>query len=136
MKTFARTQLAAFIASLLDYWVTISGVEWFAMQPVWASCIGTMSGGMLNFYLSRNWVFSKHRSARTQLLRYTMVWLGYLIAITWGVYFLSEFTIINYIWAKILVSLTLAIGYNYPLQKHFVFRPSKNTRLLNSKDGI
>lgn len=136
MKTFARTQLAAFIASLLDYWVTISGVEWFAMQPVWASCIGTMSGGLLNFYLSRNWVFSKDGSARSQLLKYTMVWLGYLFAITWGVYILSEFTIINYIWAKILVSLTLALGYNYPLQKNFVFRTSRKNRYLNNEDGI
>jgi putative flippase GtrA len=136
MKTFARTQLAAFIASLLDYWVTISGVELFSMQPVWASCIGTISGGFLNFYLSRNWVFPKEGSARPQLIKYFMVWTGYLCAITWGVYMLHEFTIINYIWAKILVSLTLALGYNYPLQKHFVFRPSKNSRLLNRKDGI
>jgi putative flippase GtrA len=123
MITFAKAQLASLIASIVDYWCTIIAVELFGIWYVWASAIGTMIGGVTNFSLGRNWVFrSKDKTRQVQLLRYTMVWTGYLALTTFGVFLLTHYTHINYIVSKAMVSLLMAISYNYPLQKKFVFR--------------
>ncbi len=123
MITFAKAQLASLIASIVDYWCTIIAVELFGIWYVWASAIGTMIGGITNFSLGRNWVFrNKDKTRHVQLFRYAMVWTGYLALTTFGVFLLTHYTHINYIVSKAMVSLLMAISYNYPLQKKFVFR--------------
>lgn len=123
MKTFAKTQMASFMASGIDYCCTILCVELLHLWPVWASALGTMAGGYTNFSIGRNWVFQQGNEAlRRQLMRYLLVWLGYLFLMTSAVFLLTHFTDTNYVVAKIGVSVILAVSYNYPLQKKFVFR--------------
>ena len=123
MLTFAKAQIASFIASMVDYLITIICVELFGFWYVPGSSTGTIIGGITNFSLGRNWVFrGGERERRIQLFRYFIVWLGYLMLATSGVYLLTHVGGFNYIISKITVTLFLAIAYNYPLQKRFVFR--------------
>ena len=123
MYTFAKAQIASFVASMIDYLITILCVELFGFWYVIASSTGTIMGGMTNFSLGRNWVFrGGERERRIQMVRYFNVWTGYLTLVTSGVYFLTHLGGVNYIISKITVTLFLAIAYNYPLQKRFVFR--------------
>jgi len=123
MFTFAKAQLASFAASLIDYVITILSVEFFGFWYVAGSSAGTVIGGVTNFSIGRQWVFRGGDAARhVQLIRYFLVWLGYLLLATSGVYLLTHIGGLNYIVSKITVTLFLAIAYNYPLQKRFVFR--------------
>ena len=123
MLTFAKAQFASFIASAVDYFITIFCVELLGFWYVIASSTGTIFGGLTNFSLGRHWVFrGGEAQRRIQLIRYFLVWLGYLTLVTFGVYLLTHLGGINYIVSKITVSLFLAVTYNYPLQKKFVFR--------------
>ena len=123
MIRFAKAQLASFIASSVDYFITILCVEFLGFWYVAGSSTGTILGGMTNFSIGRNWVFKGgERERRIQLFRYFLVWTGYLLLTTIGVYMLTHFAHYNYLVAKINVSLFLAIAYNYPLQKRFVFK--------------
>jgi putative flippase GtrA len=123
MLTFAKAQIASFIASTVDYLITIICVELFGFWYVAGSSTGTIIGGITNFSLGRHWVFrGGERERRIQLFRYFVVWLGYLMLATFGVYLLTHVGGFNYIISKITVTLFLAIAYNYPLQKRFVFR--------------
>ncbi|HEX8315944.1 MAG TPA: GtrA family protein [Flavisolibacter sp.] len=123
MYTFAKAQIASFLASVVDYLVTILNVEVLGFWYVIASSTGTIVGGITNFSLGRHWVFrGSERERRIQLLRYFIVWSGYLVLATSGVYLLTHLGGFNYIISKITVTLFLAIAYNYPLQKRFVFR--------------
>ena len=123
MHTFAKAQIASFVASIADYFITILCVELFGFWYVVASSTGTIMGGMTNFSLGRQWVFrGGMRERNIQLFRYFIVWLGYLLLATSGVYLLTHLGGFNYIVSKITVTLFLAIAYNYPLQKRFVFR--------------
>ncbi|HYO22539.1 MAG TPA: GtrA family protein [Flavisolibacter sp.] len=123
MYTFAKAQIASFIASVIDYLITILCVELLGFWYVIASSTGTIMGGVTNFSLGRHWVFrGGEQERRIQLFRYFLVWLGYLVLATWGVYLLTHLGGFNYIVSKITVTLFLAIAYNYPLQKRFVFR--------------
>ena len=123
MIKFAKAQLASFVASLVDYFITIFCVEVLGFWYLAASSTGTIIGGFTNFSIGRQWVFKGgERERHIQLFRYLLVWTGYLLLATTGVYLLTHFSHINYIVSKIAVSLFLAVGYNYPLQKRFVFR--------------
>ena len=122
MITFIKAQVASFVASTVDYCCTIMGVELFGVWYVWASGIGTVAGGFTNFSLSRRWVFnSREDAAQAQLIRYGMVWSGYLLLTTLGVYLCTHYLQVNYILSKLAVTTFMAIFYNYPLQKRFVF---------------
>lgn len=123
MMRFAKAQLASFIASFVDYCITIVCKEVLGFWYLAASCTGTIIGGLTNFSLGRNWVFKGgERERHIQLFRYFLVWTGYLLLTTYGVYLLKEFGHLNYLVSKISVTLFLAVAYNYPLQKRFVFR--------------
>ncbi len=123
MLTFAKAQAASSIASLVDYFITIFTTEVFGWWYVVASATGTILGGITNFSLGRRWVFRrKDDSRRLQAVRYVLVWVGYLSLATSGVWLLTHYTGINYIYSKLAVTLFLAVTYNYPLQKNFVFR--------------
>ncbi|MBA2746444.1 MAG: GtrA family protein [Flavisolibacter sp.] len=122
MKTFAKAQVASLTASLVDYWVTIVLVEIVGFWYVWSSALGTILGGITNFSMGRKWVFrSFSRQAEVQLIRYALVWTGYLLLSTSGVFLLTSYTPLTYIFSKLLVSVFMGISYNYPLQKKFVF---------------
>ena len=123
MYTFAKAQIASFVASMVDYLVTIFCVELFGFWYVVDSSTGTIVGGVTNFSLGRHWVFrGGEAERRIQLFRYFLVWVGYLSLATFCVYLLTHLGGFNYIISKITVTLFLAIAYNYPLQKRFVFR--------------
>lgn len=123
MYTFAKAQIASFAASMVDYFLTIICVELFGFWYLAGSGTGTIIGGLTNFSLGRRWVFrGGETERRIQLFRYCMVWLGYLLLVTFGVYLLTHLGGFNYLVSKITVTLFLAIAYNYPLQKRFVFR--------------
>ncbi|WP_121356132.1 GtrA family protein [Flavisolibacter nicotianae] len=123
MIKFAKAQFASFLASLVDYGITVFAVEFVGFWYLAGSSTGTILGGITNFSLGRNWVFKGgERERHIQLFRYFMVWSGYLFLATTGVYLLTHFANFNYLVSKASVTLFLAVAYNYPLQKRYVFR--------------
>lgn len=122
MLIFLKAQVASLAASLVDYFCTIVLVEVFGLWAVWASSLGTFAGGIVNFSMSRRWVFSaRDEKAILQMKRYIIVWVGYLLLTTLFVYLLTHSLQVNYIITKVCVSFIMGIFYNYPLQKKFVF---------------
>lgn len=122
MIVFFKANLASLIASFFDYLITILAVQFFGMNVVLASFIGNVSGGALNFTLGRVWVFTaRGSSGYVQARRYFLVWVGNLLLNSCGMY-LFEKTGLYYVIAKIITSLAVAFGYNYPLQKRYVFK--------------
>ncbi len=89
-----------------------------------AGLIGTICGGVINFLIGRHWVFSSDPGkGHVKVLKYLLVWTGNLGLNATGMYVLTEAGN-SYIIAKVATSLLVAIAYNYPLQKKYVF----NTR--------
>lgn len=122
MKVFLKANVASLIASLCDYLITILLVQLFHADVVWAGVTGTICGGVINFIIGRTWVFkATDGAARKQAGRYLLVWLGNLILNATGLYLLSKRAGVHYILAKVVTSLLVAIGWNYPLQKRYVF---------------
>lgn len=122
MTIFLKANVASLIASLSDYLITIMLVQLFHADVVWAGVTGTVCGGVINFLIGRHWVFrAGNQRPGKQARRYFVVWLGNLILNATGMYLLTKQAGVHYILAKLVTSLLVAVGWNYPLQKKYVF---------------
>lgn len=122
MITFLKANMSSVLASGCDFVVTVVLVQWGGMEAVWAAASGTVTGGVINFIVNRQWVFGgQHTKALRQAGRYLLVWAGNLLLNTGGVYLLASYGGIHYAVSKVVTSLLVAFLYNYPMQKNFVF---------------
>lgn len=124
MKEFLKAQATAIIATMVDYTVSLILKEYFSVWYLAASIIGTTSGGITNFILGRNWAFkSKGEVIQNQAFKFLIVWIGNLLLNAGGMVLITERIGHKYWWiSKIVVSVLVGIGYNYVLQKFFVFK--------------
>lgn len=122
-KEFLSAQVAAFIGTTVDFGVVIFLTEIFEIWYVVSNATGAMCGAITNFFLGRNWVFSStEKKISHQAFRYFLVATGSMILNTLGVYLLTEYTSLNYIYSKVIVAVFIAFTFNFLLQKHFVFK--------------
>jgi len=123
MHVFIKANLASVIASTADYAITIVAVQVTGMDAVAGGITGTITGGIIHFIIGRQWVFAaRQHPAYGQVAKYGLVWLGNLLLNASGMYLLTGWAGIHYIIAKVITSVLVAVFYNYPLQKRFVFR--------------
>jgi len=123
MKIFWKVNIAAIIASLADFLFTFLLKYIGHLDAVLASILGTIFGGVINFLIGRVWVFkTSQTNFSEQGKRYFLIWLGNLLLNASGVYLLIKIMGVQYLIAKMITAITVAIGYNYPLQKGYVFK--------------
>ena len=126
MKTFLKANVASLIASFCDFSLTFLLVQYLHADPFLAIVSGTVFGGIINFVISRHWVFKAHNSKfSAQGKRYFIVWIGNLILNASGSFVLVKLLNVQYIMVKVIVSFIVAITYNYPIQKRYVFKISE-----------
>lgn len=122
MLQFLKAQAASLTATLTDYAVTWLCVSFFGIWYLAGSVAGTVAGGVINFYMGRNWVFNaENRNLNQQILKYILVWCGNLIIVTAGIYVLTHYLNVNYMISKLVVSGIIGTFYNYFMQKKFIF---------------
>ncbi|HEX8427055.1 GtrA family protein [Hymenobacter sp.] len=122
---FLKAQVSSLAATVVDFVVTIGCVEVLHSRYLAATILGNIAGGITNFSLGRYFVFdATKQNARAQGGRYLGVWLGSMLLNAAGVYFCTQVLHSNYVISKIGVSLLVGFGFNYLLQRHFVFPKS------------
>jgi putative flippase GtrA len=123
MITFTKAQLAAVLATGVDFGITYLLLHFAGIPIVSAGATGTICGGTTNFLINRNWVFNAQEEKwAAQLNRYVLVWIGNLVLNVSGLWLLTHYTGLKDMFAKIITAVTVAVCYNYPLQKRFVFK--------------
>lgn len=123
MNLFIKANSASLVSSFCDYLVAILLKELLLLPAFFASIIGTMAGGVINFFINRQWVFrSYNASIYFQSKRYFIIWTGNLVLNAVGLYLLIDVAGFYYITAKVITSVLVAMMYNYPLQKKYVFK--------------
>ena len=122
MATFVKAQVASLSASIIDFLTTLVCTQVFHAWYLLGSVLGTTAGGIVNFMMGRNWVFeSREQRMHIQVFKYILVWTGNLLLTTAGVFLVTHYLHVNYILSKIIVSCTVGTGYNFLMQKKFVF---------------
>jgi len=123
MITFTKAQIVSLLATGVDFLVTFLLSKLAGMPIVAAGATGTLLGGVTHFMVSRNWVFSARESKwAAQLNRYVLVWIGNFLLNVSGLWLVTHYTGIKDMNAKVIVAVTVAVCFNYPLQKRFVFK--------------
>jgi putative flippase GtrA len=123
MLTFLKSQVASITATIVDFIITIVLVEIFKCSYIYATIAGTASGGITYFLMGRRWVFdAREGDINTQMIKYLLVWIVYLLLSTASVFIITHYFGINYILSKVFVSVLMSISYNYVLNKKFVFK--------------
>jgi len=124
MLTLLRLQFTSIIATFTDFLITVVFTEIIGLYYVLSTMSGAVSGGIVNFLLNRKYVFKISGSDKlaNQILRYILIWLGSIGLNTVGVFLVTEYLNVTYIFSKILVSFIVGISFNQFLQKQFVFK--------------
>ena len=135
--TFCKAQLTAQMATLVDFVVSFLLAAGFGMWYVNASFLGALSGGATNCVANYRWVFSGAHDLKKRwvALKYLLVWTGSILLNTGGTYLLTELSGSYFIFPKTIVAVAIALLWNYPLQRTFVYRDnSLSQRLGKLKD--
>lgn len=122
MLTFIKAQLSAILATLVDWLITFTLGELEVLPVLYAGIAGAVGGGIFNFTVNRIWAFnSRNEKVSRQMMKYILIWLGYLTLFTFGYYLLTDPLQIDYMLAKVGLSVFLGVTYNFLLHKYFVF---------------
>jgi putative flippase GtrA len=122
VRTFTKSQVSGFVATLVDYSTLFALTEIFHTWYVFSTALGAFFGAIANFLLNRNWTFEvTHGHWGHQAKRYALVSGGSLLLNSGGVLFVTEVLHTHYAVSVAIVGILVAILYNYPLQRFYVY---------------
>ncbi|MEM9820937.1 MAG: GtrA family protein [Bacteroidota bacterium] len=111
------------IATGCDFLIYLMLTKGLGFWYVGANVMAAFSGAVVNFLLGRYWAFESTQDAmHRQAFRYALVSGGSLLLNTLGIYLITEYLGIDDFYSKIIVSITIAITWNFGLQKIFVYK--------------
>lgn len=120
---FIKAQASALVATAVQFLVSFLLLHAWNGAGVAANLTGVVCGGITNFTINRKWVYQKGNDTwNWQALKYVLVWFGNLIVNTSCFWVLTHYTDIDQRVAMIMASVITAVGYNYGMQKRFVFK--------------
>jgi len=123
MKTFFKAQFSAFAGGLVDYGTMLFFTEIFGIPYTISIAIGGVVGAVVNFSLNRYWTFNAtNEQKRAQLTKFMAMVAGSILLKSSGTYLVTQYVGIDYKISRILVDLMVSWGFNYNLQKYWVFR--------------
>ena len=122
-STLGRHQLGAVAATAVDFAVMIALVEGIHVSPVTGTVVGAAVGAVTNFFLGRAWVFRRHSGHwAAQGARYAAVAGASAGWNALGEHLVHDVAGIQYILARVFVSIAVSLLWNFPMQRRFVFR--------------
>jgi putative flippase GtrA len=124
LAQLARHQVGSIVATVIDFLTMIAWVELAHGSPVTGTALGASCGATTNFVMGRRWIFKvEGPSAFRQALRYALVAAGSLALNSLGQeLLLKHLGMTSYVFTRAGVAVTVAMSWNYPLHRFFVFR--------------
>lgn len=123
LGSLTRSQVSAGIATAVDFGLLFFLTELAHVWYVLAVAAGAFAGAVTNFLINRHWSFKAgDERLRPQAFRYAWVSASSLALNTGGVWAVTEGFRIPYGYSVVMVSLAVALAFNYPLHRYYVFR--------------
>lgn len=128
--TFIKAQFSAFFGGIVDYLVMIGCTELLHIHYTISIVVGGFIGAIVNFTINRNWTFEA-KGARgkdeltVQVLKFASMVGGSILLKSTGTYLLTEGVRIDYKVSRIIVDIMVSLGFNYTLQRYWVFKKNK-----------
>lgn len=123
LKEFLKAQLSAFVGGMVDYGIMLFCKEILNFSISTSIVISGAIGAIVNFTINRFWTFKKEEApVVNQLWKFIIVVIGSIILKSQGTPLLSTLTGIDYKITRLMVELVVSLGFNFTLQKYWVFK--------------
>ena len=120
-RTFARSIVTSIFSTGVDFG-TLMGLTALGVDYKLATALGTITGFLTNFAINRYWAFEASEDAlHWQFVRVLPVQAGSTLWQTLGVWGAVELVGLKLWLAKLVVAALVYLGWNYPMNRHFVF---------------
>ena len=124
-RVFARSIATSLFTTAVDFGVLIGLTELAHVNYVLATWIGTIVGSLSNFTINKKWAFSAdHVPMGRAFWRFLVVQAGSSGWHTLGVWLMTRFGRLPYPASKGIIAALVYLGWNYPLNRWFVFPAS------------
>ncbi len=120
---FLKYNVVAAVATAVDFTILVFMTEVLQIWYLLSAITGAVTGGIMSFFLERNWTFKKKDGKISkQALKYSLIWITSIILNISGLYLFVEYFGIEYIISKIIVAITVGIGFNFLTHKYYIFK--------------
>ncbi len=121
--TLGRHQIGAAAGTAVDFGSMVLLVERAGFSPVLATAAGASLGALTNFVLGRTWIFRRHSGHwAAQAARYALVSAASAGLNALGEHLVHDLAHVEYVLARVAVSVAVSLMWNFPMQRRFVFR--------------
>ena len=122
MKTFAKAQLSSVLGGIVDYIAMIFFTEVGGFFYSFSIILSGIIGAVVNFAVNRRYTFRAHSvQRRKQLPKFAIMVMCSIFLKSYGTYLLTFYGEIDYKISRLIIDAMVAIGFNFPLQKYWVF---------------
>lgn len=123
LTSFFRYNIIAITATSVDFVLLVFLTEVLQFWYLFSAFLGAFAGGVTAFILGRNWAFmKKDGKLSVQAIKYSAVWVASIILNTTALYLAVEYLGLQYIISKIIVAIIVGIGFNFLMQKYYIFK--------------
>lgn len=137
VRIFANAQLSAFIGGLTDYFVMLFCTELFLIHYTISIVIGGIIGAVVNFSINRYWTYKAHTDPMGgQILRFLFVVAGSIVLKSSGTYLFTTFFRTDYKISRLIIEIFVSLGFNFVLQKYWVFKKSQDAVMSDSQQAV
>lgn len=152
--TLLRSGISAQICGWIDMLVSFMLFALIHLTPWLSTAIGAFTGGIFNCIINYRYAFHAHNknvSRRAVTVKFLLVWTASLLLNSFGtqiLYYnvrswewLREFTGMSndaiFLAARLSVSLVVSLGWNFLLQRCFVFRTTRfDNRIIRAWESL
>ncbi|MCM1006200.1 MAG: GtrA family protein [Prevotella sp.] len=136
---FLRSIFSSQAASWIDMFMSFAFFAWLGIQPWLATICGAAAGGITNCIINYKFTFHANDCPwKAVIVKYIMIWLGSVAFNSLGTEFFYRL-LSNWSWlrsvteseevifgaVRLAVSLVVSLGWNFVMQRNFVYRPTK-----------
>lgn len=134
--TFIRSSMSSQVCAWLDFIVSFVMFAWVGLKPIYSTAIGALSGGIANCVVNYKFTYRAIDCPwKAVIVKFTLIWLGSMLLNSFGTeglyWVLSRWNFLERIGfrpdgyftvARLIVSAIVSIGWNFQMQRFFVYR--------------
>jgi putative flippase GtrA len=119
---WVRHHATSFASTAVDYALMVAVVEVAHVPPVPATAVGACGGALANFFVNRSFTYRAETGrVSAQAWRFGLVSAASLGLNALGEYLFHNVLGLQYMVARVITSVIVSNGWNYPMLRFFVF---------------
>ncbi len=121
-QSLIKSQLGSFLATFCDFCSLYLLTEFVGIYYVISAGIASGVGAVVGFIVQRNWAFQRtDKNWKYQAVKYGLVSLLILLLNMAGIYLITEYFTLPYMWSKVIIAFLIGIFVSFPLFRYYVY---------------